>query len=173
MDDLSILFDQNNIEESISISKLLKFGGISSLLDLLKTNESTGLDYKNNEDINSRIKEYGTNKTINYRARSFLSFLLIQFQDFVMILLIIVGSLSGKRLDTIFQAVSLGAAILTVILVGSLSDFHKERQFKRLYSKGDQPRINVIRNSETKTIFQNDLFVGDNNRNKFRGLFNY
>ncbi|KAG0267855.1 hypothetical protein DFQ27_008131 [Actinomortierella ambigua] len=59
------------------------------------------------------------------------------------------------------EGVAILGAVLIVILVGSLNDYQKERQFQKLNAKKEDREVKVIRNGESVLISVFDIVVGD------------
>ena len=59
------------------------------------------------------------------------------------------------------QGVAIVAAILVVVLVGSLNNLKKEKQFMALNEKKEHRLVKVIRDDEAKQIHAHDVVVGD------------
>lgn len=59
------------------------------------------------------------------------------------------------------EGVAILVAVSIVVLVGSVNDWQKELQFKKLNEKKDDRMINCIRNGQRMTLNTKDLVVGD------------
>lgn len=59
------------------------------------------------------------------------------------------------------EGVAIMVAILIVVLVGSLNDWQKERQFKVLNEKKDERGVKVIRGGVERVIDIKEVVVGD------------
>ena len=59
------------------------------------------------------------------------------------------------------EGVAIIAAIVIVVVVGSLNDYSKERQFARLNRKKQDRLVKVIRSGKTQEISVFDILVGD------------
>lgn len=59
------------------------------------------------------------------------------------------------------EGVAIIIAILIVVLVGSLNDWQKERQFVKLNRKKDERTVKVIRSGKTQEVSIHDLFAGE------------
>jgi len=59
------------------------------------------------------------------------------------------------------EGVAILIAVLIVVLVGSVNDWQKERQFKKLNEKKDDRQINCIRGGVRMSINTKDILVGD------------
>ncbi|KAK3828484.1 MAG: PMCA-type calcium-translocating P-type ATPase [Benniella sp.] len=59
------------------------------------------------------------------------------------------------------EGVAILVAVLIVVLVGSLNDYQKEAQFRKLNAKKEDREVKVIRNGETVLVSVFDIVVGD------------
>lgn len=59
------------------------------------------------------------------------------------------------------EGVAIIAAIVIVVIVGSLNDYSKERQFARLNRKKQDRLVKVVRSGKTQEISVFDILVGD------------
>ncbi|KAF9420076.1 hypothetical protein BGZ94_009223 [Podila epigama] len=59
------------------------------------------------------------------------------------------------------EGVAILAAVAIVVLVGSINDFQKEKQFRKLNAKKEDREVKVIRNGETVLLSVYDVLVGD------------
>lgn len=59
------------------------------------------------------------------------------------------------------EGVAIIVAIAIVVLVGSLNDYQKERQFVKLNKKKQDRDVNVIRSGKSREVSVYDLLVGD------------
>ena len=59
------------------------------------------------------------------------------------------------------EGVAIVVAILIIVLVGSLTDWQKERQFQRLNAQREDRTVKVIRDAKETVINTKELVVGD------------
>ncbi|KAF5255159.1 hypothetical protein FANTH_139 [Fusarium anthophilum] len=59
------------------------------------------------------------------------------------------------------EGVAIIVAIVIVVLVGTINDWHMQRQFTRLTKKTNDRMVNVIRSGKSQEISVNDVMVGD------------
>lgn len=59
------------------------------------------------------------------------------------------------------EGVAIVVAIVIIVLVGSLTDWQKERQFQRLNAQREDRTVKVIRDGQEKVINTKELVVGD------------
>lgn len=59
------------------------------------------------------------------------------------------------------EGVAITIAIFIVVLVGSVNDYQKELQFRKLNAKKEERNVTVLRSSTKKLISIHDILVGD------------
>ncbi|KAG0348933.1 hypothetical protein BG004_003650 [Podila humilis] len=59
------------------------------------------------------------------------------------------------------EGVAILVAVVIVVLVGSINDYQKEAQFRKLNAKKEDREVKVIRNGETVLVSVFDVLVGD------------
>ncbi|KAF9575381.1 hypothetical protein EC968_003432 [Mortierella alpina] len=59
------------------------------------------------------------------------------------------------------EGVAILVAVMIVVLVGSINDFQKEKQFRKLNAKKEDREVKVLRNGETVLLSVFDIIVGD------------
>ncbi|CZT43099.1 probable putative calcium P-type ATPase NCA-2 [Rhynchosporium secalis] len=110
------------------------------------------------------------------KGKSLLEIMWITYNDKVLILLSVAAAISlavgiyqsvGTKHDAEHPAiewvegVAIIVAIVIVVVVGSLNDYQKERQFVKLNKKKQDRDVNVIRSGRTLEISVFDVLVGD------------
>jgi len=110
------------------------------------------------------------------KGKSLLQLMWITYNDKVLILLSIAAAISlavgiyqtfGTKHDAAHpkiewvEGVAIIVAIVIVVVVGSLNDYQKERQFVKLNKKKQDRDVNVIRSGRTLEISVFDVLVGD------------
>ncbi|TVY75650.1 Calcium-transporting ATPase [Lachnellula suecica] len=128
------------------------------------------------ESFYDRKRVYKDNRLPVKKGKSFLQLVWITYNDKVLILLSIAAAVSlGVGLYQTFgtahdaehppiewvEGVAIIVAIAIVVIVGSLNDYQKERQFVKLNKKKQDRDVNVIRSGRTKEISVFDVLVGD------------
>ncbi|ORY05891.1 calcium-translocating P-type ATPase [Basidiobolus meristosporus CBS 931.73] len=123
--------------------------------------------------LNERRQVFGTNTLPEAKAKSIFQLIWMAYQDKMLILLTIAALVSlalgiyedVTRTDEAeihwVEGFAIIVAILIVILVGSINDFQKEKQFRNLNRKKEDREIKVARNGSTCLISIHDLLVGD------------
>lgn len=110
------------------------------------------------------------------KGKSIFQLMWITYNDKVLILLSVAAAISlGVGLYQTFGAkhgpdepkiewvegVAIIVAIVVVVIVGSLNDYQKERQFVKLNKKKEDRDVNVIRSGKSREISVFDILVGD------------
>jgi Ca2+-transporting ATPase len=123
-----------------------------------------------------RKRVYKDNRLPEKKGKNLLELMWITYNDKVLILLSIAAAVSlavglyqtfGTTHDATHppiewvEGVSIIVAIVVVVVVGSLNDWQKERQFTKLNKKKQDRNVNVIRSGKTQELSVFDVLVGD------------
>ena len=123
-----------------------------------------------------RKRVFKDNRLPEKKGKNIFQLMWITYNDKVLILLSIAAAISlavglyqtfGTKHDAEHppiewvEGVAIILAIVVVVVVGSLNDFQKERQFVKLNKKKEDRNINVIRSGKTIEISVYDVLVGD------------
>ncbi|KAI9476101.1 MAG: PMCA-type calcium-translocating P-type ATPase [Benjaminiella poitrasii] len=127
-----------------------------------------------------RKSVFGTNTLPEASTKSIFVLMWIAFQDKTLILLAIAAVVSlgvglyediavpeydtfGNRIPGVkwVEGVAIIVAILLVVLVGSVNDYQKEKQFRKLNAKKEDRAVKATRNSTAIMISIHDVQVGD------------
>lgn len=135
---------------------------IKEVEKMLKTNIQTGLDSK---EATNRIKKNGENVIKDNNKKSNIAKFLAQFNDFMVIILLIAGAISfltsflqGEKdfLDTII--------IVLIVFINAVLGFMQENKAEKALEalkKMSSPKANVIRNGVLQKIDSTSLVIGD------------
>lgn len=135
---------------------------IKEVEKMLKTNIQTGLDSK---EATNRIKKDGENVIKDNNKKSNIAKFLGQFNDFMVIILLIAGVISfltsflqGDKdfLDTII--------IVLIVFINAVLGFMQENKAEKALEalkKMSSPKANVIRNGVLQKIDSTGLVIGD------------
>jgi Ca2+-transporting ATPase len=123
-----------------------------------------------------RKRVFKDNRLPEKKGKSLLQLMWITYNDKVLILLSIAAVVSlgvglyqtfglyhppgVPRVDWV-EGVTIIVAIVIVVVVGSLNDYQKERQFVKLNKKKQDRKVNVIRSGKSQEISVFDILVGD------------
>ncbi|KXN66635.1 calcium-translocating P-type ATPase, partial [Conidiobolus coronatus NRRL 28638] len=184
-EELQALVDPKNI------SLLGSFQGTQGIINGLKTDKDLGLSsaeaHGTVENPSKRQKVFGPNRLPPVRTKPLWELMLRTIKDKTLILLsaaaIIslavgiyedVGTNRSMKIERDGQIVEIpvpklhfveGLAILVavaiVVMVSSLNDYRKEKQFQKLNSKKEEREIKVTRDGKVQMISIFDLVVGD------------
>lgn len=147
---------------------------------LAKTDSHAAADHHKkhhgDDHYTSRKRVFSDNRLPEKKGKSLLELMWITYNDKVLILLSIaaVVSLAIGLYQTFGQAhkpgeakvewvegVAIIVAIVIVVMVGSLNDYQKERQFAKLNKKKQDRLVKAIRSGKTVEISVFDVLVGD------------
>ena len=129
---------------------------------ILKTNIQTGLSSK--EALN-RLKQNGENSIKDNNKKSNISKFLAQFNDFMVIILLIAGAISFITSFLQGEKDFLDAIIIVLIvflnaILGFMQENKAEKALEAL-KKMSSPKANVIRDNILQKIDSENLVVGD------------
>ncbi|KAI8339734.1 hypothetical protein BC941DRAFT_421275 [Chlamydoabsidia padenii] len=127
-----------------------------------------------------RQQVFGTNTLPILDSNSLLQLMWIALQDKTLVLLTISAVVSltvgiyedmttieldknGNPMPGVkwVEGVAIIVAVFLVVVVGSVNDYQKEKQFRKLNAKKDDRYVNAIRAGQTCIISINDIQVGD------------
>ncbi|GAA6028517.1 hypothetical protein JCM8097_007260 [Rhodosporidiobolus ruineniae] len=150
----------------------------------LKETGGEGSSVAEQED---RLRVYGDNRVPGKKPKSFLELCWAAYTDKVLIILSIAAIVSlalglyqdlGTPPDTYpsnqcaggictepqvdwVEGVAITIAILIVVLVGSVNDWQKERQFQKLNAQKEERNVKVLRSGQERLMSVYDILVGD------------
>lgn len=131
---------------------------------------------KSNEHFADRKRVFQDNRLPEKKGKSLFQLMWITYNDKVLILLSIAAVVSlaiglyqtfGTTHDAEHPAVewvegvAIIVAIVIVVIVGSLNDYQKERQFAKLNKKKQDRDVKAVRSGKTVEISVFDILVGD------------
>ncbi|KAG5518261.1 hypothetical protein PMAC_003057 [Pneumocystis sp. 'macacae'] len=125
---------------------------------LLHTSSKTGLLAR--EDILYRQSIYGTNETIVENNEPFLFRFLKQLIDNFLMILLLISALMSLFVGNINDAVSIITALIMVVSVGFIQEYHSEKSLKALNNMISY-NCHVVRNGEDQCIAASELVPGD------------
>ena len=114
------------------------------LLSSLDTNIENGISQK---EIEERLKKYGYNELKEEETKGWLSKILAQFNDFLVIILIVASAISfavGEKADSI--------VILAIVIINALLGLYQEGRAEKALEalkKMSAPNAKVIRDGTT------------------------
>lgn len=131
---------------------------------------------KHNDTYIDRKRVFSDNRLPVKKGKSLLQLMWITYNDKVLILLSVAAVVSlavglyqtfgqphpeGEAPVEWVEGVAIIVAIVIVVIVGSLNDYQKERQFAKLNKKKQDRLVKVIRSGKTIEISIFDILVGD------------
>ncbi|KAG2355509.1 hypothetical protein BDR07DRAFT_1303134 [Suillus spraguei] len=133
-------------------------------------------DDPHSASMEDRKRVFGDNVLPHRISKSLLALMWLALQDKVLILLSIAAIVSlalglfqdfgtpqpaGQPPVDWVEGVAIMIAVLIVVVIGSINDWQKERQFKVLNEKKEERRVKVIRNGIERFIDMKEVVVGD------------
>ncbi|KAL6886410.1 cation transporting ATPase [Trichoderma longibrachiatum] len=128
------------------------------------------------QGFQDRYRVFRDNRLPEKKGKTLLELMWITYNDKVLILLSIAAAVSlavglyqtfgqqhsadEPKVEWV-EGVAIIVAIAIVVIVGSLNDYQKERQFAKLNKKKQDRNVKVIRSGQTMEISVYDLMVGD------------
>ncbi|KAL1837821.1 hypothetical protein VTJ49DRAFT_3368 [Mycothermus thermophilus] len=128
------------------------------------------------ESFSSRKRVFSDNRLPEKKGKTLLELMWITYNDKVLILLSVAAVISlaiglyqtfGQEHDPTepavewIEGVAIIGAIAIVVLVGSLNDYQKERQFAKLNKKKQDRLVKAIRSGKPVEISVYDILAGD------------
>ncbi len=110
-------------------------------------------------DAEKRLKEYGPNRLQEGKRLSLWKLLLGQFQNVLVIILIIATVLSGFLGEEV-EAITIAAIVLLAVVLGFVQEYRAERAMEAL-KKMAAPTATVIRDGQEREVPAEQLVPGD------------
>src|SRR5512136_2576178 len=129
---------------------------VEHLTDQLKTHLEKGLTQ---QEAQARLQQHGPNELMEKPRPGFLSMLLSQFNNFLVIILIVAAVVS-LLLGEIVDAVAILVIVVLNAVVGVIQESKAEAALAAL-KKMAAPNAQVIRGGHQMTIPSRELVVGD------------
>lgn len=154
---------------------LRQLGDSSGLCSGLSVDPNAGLNDPP-RDQKQRIETFGTNRLSAQRTLSFLEIAWLAAHDKTLIVLSVAAIVSlalgayqdfGPQNDPDqpkvhwIEGTTILATVLVVILVGSINDYHKEQQFRKLNATKEARDVVLLRGGQHKVISIYEILVGD------------
>lgn len=130
--------------------------GKKEVLNELKTNLSSGLS---NKEAAERLARYGKNELEAQTKKSFISKLIAQFADFLIVILLIAAGISafvGEREDAF--------VILAIVIINAILGIYQEGKAEKsveALQKLSAPNAKVIREGDLLTLPASEIVPGD------------
>jgi len=156
------------LHQSRDFNNVVKLGGISKIASGVGSDNQKGIPEKEFADeCRARKEKYGRNFIEPPIAKTLLELIWDGLQDSTLIMLCVASFVSlalGLWEDPStgwIEGTAILIAVVVVVLVSSLNDYHKEIQFRQLNEKKNNTQIKVIRAGEQRQVSIYDITVGD------------
>lgn len=142
-------------------------GGTQGIAQKLHANLRDGLS---SEEVPKHRAAFGPNKFKEAPPKSFFSILKETLKDPTLILLMFAATVSTvlgiaikeeREENAWVEGVAIWVAVLLVSFVGSLNDYQKELQFRKLNAQKDAISVKVIRDGKEALVPNDEIVVGD------------
>jgi Ca2+-transporting ATPase len=177
--------DEAHIEGAVSFEEATaredekaKYEGVTPADRPLATSQPQPVhtSHKKDEHFADRKRIFSDNRLPEKKGKSLLQLMWITYNDKVLILLSIAAIVSlaiglyqtfgtehkaGEAKVEWVEGVAIIVAIVIVVVVGSLNDYQKERQFAKLNRKKQDRVVKAIRSGKTIELSVFDILVGD------------
>jgi P-type Ca2+ transporter type 2B len=165
----SELFEQSNIDSGKSLEMYNRLGTREGLLKKLGVYYNEGIQISKKEDIQRRIKTFGTNDPIIKEPKTLLELIVdcIQEDKMLKILLVaaffslIIGVAQQGWKEGWIEGFSIFLAVFVVVSVSSYNNYTKEKKFALLNKENEKKKVKVKRNGKEVEINNEQLLAGD------------
>jgi Ca2+-transporting ATPase len=129
---------------------------VDDVIKHLVTDKIAGLK---NEEASKRLVTFGPNMLTATQNISWMTLLLNQFKNILILILLFASILSGF-LGHVTEAVAIAVIVLFAVILGFVQEFRAERAMEAL-SKMASPTANVIREGKEMEVPASEVVVGD------------
>lgn len=170
--DLTELFSKNygkprHNEEKIFKQKYISIENLAQ--NVLKTDIKKGLNFLDNNDIEWRKKTFGKNEYYtSSEENSFISFLLMSFEDpiiiitfIVSILLIIIDIINDGVKSGYQEGLSIIICLMFYLSLNAYLDYNSKNNIIEYDKIRKEKKCKVIRNNKEQMISNREILVGD------------
>lgn len=129
---------------------------VDEIIEMLHSNKEKGLS---EEEANLRLEKYGENVLIEEKRNTFLDIFLSQFQDFLIIVLLIAAAVSffiGEGRDAIMILV----IVIVNALIASFQEYKADNELEALKELSVN-EVKVLRDGQVIKVPFNKVVVGD------------
>lgn len=144
-----------------------ELGGVEGVASKLNVNLKEGLS---SDEVERYRNAFGANTFKEVPPRSFWSILKETLKDPTLILLMFAATVSTafgvgikeeREENAWVEGVAIWVAVILVSLVGSVNDYQKELQFRKLNAEKDAIMVKVLRDGKEAVVGNHELVVGD------------
>jgi Ca2+-transporting ATPase len=129
---------------------------LTYILEVFNVFPETGLS---SDEIQIRLKEFGTNELIEQKSRSVLKMLWAQFTE-TMVLILIIAAIVSLFLQHWLEAFSILAIVVLFAILGFIQEYRAEKAMAAL-KKMAKPMVRVLRDSQLSEVSSAELVPGD------------
>jgi len=163
------LFEQSNLDSGKSLAMYNDLGTREGLLGKLSVYFKEGLQTTKKEDIEYRVKYFGTNDPIVKEPKTLLRLIIdcIQEDKMLKILLVaaflslVIGVAQQGWLEGWIEGFSIFLAVFVVVSVSSYNNYSKEKKFALINRKNEKRKVKVKRDGKDVELNNEHLLVGD------------
>lgn len=144
--ELSNIFETGHKLSSTADNKKI-FKIAQKIISRLSTDINLGLK---SHQILQRRTSFGSNAPKAQAGKNFLDFLATQFKDFCVqvlcfsaIVVFALGFFTDNRSETWLQAITITLALVFVVALGSFTDYQKEKQFMKFFTRMNTKTVKV------------------------------
>jgi len=145
-----------------------KYGKVDGILEKIKSNKNNGLNEENKQDIDWRIKTWGSNKKPEIVDQTYLEHVMRVFEDEMLRVLLAAAVISlviGVSKDGIktgwIEGVAIFFAVFIVVNISAYMNSKEEKEFNSLNKANRRKEVEVLRRTNTFQIDTEELVVGD------------
>eukprot|EP01113_Clastostelium_recurvatum_P039552 TRINITY_DN604_c0_g2_i2.p1 TRINITY_DN604_c0_g2~~TRINITY_DN604_c0_g2_i2.p1 ORF type:complete len:1017 (-),score=417.27 TRINITY_DN604_c0_g2_i2:124-3174(-) len=156
------------LHQSRDVGAFNKLGGIQGLASGLGVNLAQGIAASEAENkFATRREKYGINQVPPPPPVTLFELIWEGLQDKTLVMLCIAAVVSlilGIREDPKtgwIEGTAILVAVVVVVMVASLNDYQKERQFRKLNDKKNNKLVKVLRGGEQRQVSVYEILVGD------------
>jgi P-type Ca2+ transporter type 2C len=168
MSDFTIDKDRlKRINEEKDTAGWNELGGVEKVAADLKTDLKHGLS---SAEVERNREAFGPNTFKEVPTKTFFGILLDALKDPTLILLMVAATVSTvlgvaikeeRQNNAWVEGVAIWVAVILVSMVGSVNDYQKELQFKKLNAEKDSIVVKAIRDGKEGLVPNTEVVVGD------------
>jgi len=166
-DELSDLFQPDNVRSGHSLETIGKWGGIHGLEKGLSTSAKKGI-HGDPTDIKRRNDVFGNNQPIVKPPKTIIELIIENFEDEMLRILcgaaavsLVLGIATEGLAEGWLEGASIFVAVIIIVSVTAGNNYLKEKQFRKLNEMATKKDVNVIRHGQQSRLSAFDLSVGD------------
>eukprot|EP00300_Choanocystis_sp_HF-7_P018086 c1992_g1_i1.p1 GENE.c1992_g1_i1~~c1992_g1_i1.p1 ORF type:complete len:1020 (-),score=308.18 c1992_g1_i1:52-3084(-) len=154
--------------DSKDVEQVKAKGGADGLAKLVHSDLKHGIRIDDNSEFHARVQHFGRNVIPEPEPTSLLELMWEALHDPTLIILIAAACVS-LPVGIFFEDPKTGwiegtailVSVVIVVMVASINDYQKDKQFRDLNRKKSDIAIKVLRSGQEQNLSINDLVVGD------------